>query len=987
MSAHPLLVHPEVDSWLLTRPDLRRRVDWLLFELTTRGEAGRPKGIVGPSSEVSDAPRLRWRRSGVGGFHYYAWWFPAGGWDGIDDPRTVVVRAVRHHDEMRPLAAGDPATYQPRAFDALAPLTEEQQQVVTSSARIRLVVGQPGTGKTGALLFAAIREARALPPGARLLYVTLSRRLAAAAQELLDGIEGAGRRIEVVPLADLLARWSGRSTISATSEGDEERAFRGSVRGFAPRELAIWQSSDRALWAEVRAHVLGAALPFELPGLPASDGPMLSEYRYESRRQEQIGSKPAKAAWRAANVFVNRRDLPSVQREAWVALERLRSGTLFRELGDVGGVIVDEIQDLTPLQIAVLAEAAKRAGGAFAGLSEAGAGADGTAMVPCRPLDGAGSGASNGVLFVAAGDESQVVHPSGFEWGRCKDVLRAVLGGQPEEINLRVNQRSAAPLIEVANRTATLYEELPRDFRPRGSCLAETTDAPDGEVGEAAFATAAGDDADLHGWLALLADTPHSALVVDETVLKALPAALAADGRLRDLCFTPDEVKGLDRQYVVVWDASSMLRRLHEDVEAAREKGEKVRYLVARTAIDELRVAVSRATETLVLLDPPDTEPHAFLAGLLDEGMLRRRSAAFLWDRLRERDVDARERTLGFLDDASDLLEGDADRALRALVRVDAALANQLDPEQRKEPLERAVEVRRAAGRALMRQRRYREAADQYERLAQMVRELGHEPRAAQFAILARRYREAPPDAPDVAARLPLLLTEYLDTVERRDEGDRPERLFEVAREWIVEARGLADTDDRTTPSEPSAATRRARGRRAGERATIADPLVTLHVPASRLAQLSGNAGDRTLADELAASAADAMLARGDWAAALGLLKDQSAPSSEVLARCYEGLQRWHEAAGARIAAGQVAEALADFRRAARFHEAAELAERLGRTDEAGLLGALAELTAALDHLRASDLAALEAAESQTIEDRLKATLASLTRRRGSDRR
>ena len=50
MPAHPLLVHPEVDDWLQTRPDLRRRVDWLFFELTTRGEAGRPKGIVGPSA-------------------------------------------------------------------------------------------------------------------------------------------------------------------------------------------------------------------------------------------------------------------------------------------------------------------------------------------------------------------------------------------------------------------------------------------------------------------------------------------------------------------------------------------------------------------------------------------------------------------------------------------------------------------------------------------------------------------------------------------------------------------------------------------------------------------------------------------------------------------------------------------------------------------------------------------------------------------------
>src|SRR5207249_4342471 len=114
-------------------------------------------------------------------------------------------------------------------------------------ARIRVVVGQPGTGKTGALIFTAIEEGRRLPRDTRLLYVTLSRRLVSAAQEVLDGVEELGRRVEVIALADLLARWSGieRGRL-ASSEDDEERAFRQSVGGFAPRDLAIWQSSDRA---------------------------------------------------------------------------------------------------------------------------------------------------------------------------------------------------------------------------------------------------------------------------------------------------------------------------------------------------------------------------------------------------------------------------------------------------------------------------------------------------------------------------------------------------------------------------------------------------------------------------------------------------------------------------------------------------------------------------------------------------------------------
>src|SRR3954452_20582141 len=57
MPGHTLLVHPDVDEWMLAQPDLRRRVDWLLFELGTRGDAGRPEGMLGA------APRAAGRAS------------------------------------------------------------------------------------------------------------------------------------------------------------------------------------------------------------------------------------------------------------------------------------------------------------------------------------------------------------------------------------------------------------------------------------------------------------------------------------------------------------------------------------------------------------------------------------------------------------------------------------------------------------------------------------------------------------------------------------------------------------------------------------------------------------------------------------------------------------------------------------------------------------------------------------------------------------
>ncbi|MGE3267940.1 MAG: hypothetical protein AB7P40_04285 [Chloroflexota bacterium] len=940
MTGHTLLVHPDVDDWMRNQPDLRRRVDWLLFELTSRGDAGRPKGIVGPSALVTDAPALRWRRSGVGGYHFYAWWFPATGWDGIDDGKTIVVRAVRHHDDMKPLSAGAPVTYQERSLDDLDPLTEEQREVISAEARVRLVVGQPGTGKTGALIFTAVEEARRLPPDSHLLYVTLSRRLVSSAQEMLDGVPDLGRRVEVVALADLLGRWSGleRARV-ADSEEQEEQAFRGSVGGFAPRDLATWQGSDRALWAEVRAHVLGAALPFPLTRRrwPAADEPILRESTYLGRRAGHLGSRVAQAARHAAQVFLDRQDLPSIQREAWAAIGRIERGALDRELRTVGGLIVDEIQDLTLLQIGVLAKAARRAG----------------------ELQMA-AGVGYGPLFVAAGDESQVVHPSGFDWGWAKDLLAEVLDTTPREITLRLNQRSPIPLIEVANRTSKLYDDLPREYRPRGSAEADTGDAPGGEVGEVALTTVSPDDPDLHAWLELLADTPHSAIVTAESrsmapADEALDATLA-DDRFADLRFTAGTVKGLDRQYVVLWGASRVLGGIRDEIGAARDKGERVRYLVARTGIDELRVALSRSTETLILLDHLDAETDSLLQEIADDGLVTRRSIAFLRARLEERNDDARQRALGFLDDTLGLLESDLDRALRTLVRVEAALAGLVDPEQRSEVLERSIAVRLSAASALARQSRHAEAARHYERLVAICREVGLEARSDQYAVLARRYAEAPPGSEAAARLLPDLLVDYVRALEGRGADDRPDRLFELPRTWLEEARELETGNSKA--------------------------LASLHESATRLAALTDDVRDLETAERLADLLAEARIAAGDWGGALKLLKDRPDARPEQLACCYEGLKRWTDAARSWEAAGQPDAALAAYRRAGAFAEAAALAESAGQENQAALLKMLATVLNGLDRLGRTDLDALEDDEAAILSRRLREAADRLGKRR-----
>jgi len=85
------------------------------------------------------------------------------------------------------------------------------------------------------------------------------------------------------------------------------------------------------------------------------------------------------------------------------------------------------------------------------------------------------------------------------------------------------------------------------------------------------------------------------------------------------------------------------------------------------------------------------------------------------------------------------------------------------------------------------------------------------------------------------------------------------------------------------------------------------------------------------------------------------------------------------------VAAGQPEAALADFRRAVAFSEAAAIAEQLGRSDEAALLGALTTLVEGLDRLSGTDLDALANDEAGTLSRRLREAadrLERLARRR-----
>ena len=70
------------------------------------------------------------------------------------------------------------------------------------------------------------------------------------------------------------------------------------------------------------------------------------------------------------------------------------------------------------------------------------------------------------LVLAVAGDESQIVQPSGFDWGECKDLLRDLMGVNPMEFEFRHQRRSPHNLARLIDNAWSLYSYLPKTLRP-----------------------------------------------------------------------------------------------------------------------------------------------------------------------------------------------------------------------------------------------------------------------------------------------------------------------------------------------------------------------------------------------------------------------------------------------------------------------------------------------------------------------------------------
>ncbi len=434
-----------------------------------------------------------------------------------------------------------------------------------------VVIGSAGSGKT-AVTLARLREAEG-----RVLYVTLSAYLAQSARALHAalGFENPKQDVEFLSYRELLETLRvppGREVSLPMFSAWCER-HRQTVR-------LLGELDAQALFEEFRG-VIGAQ-----PAGPLS----LADYLALGTRQSLLNTAQRELAH---GLFQRYR--------AWLAETGLHDSNLVAHEWRVqiaekqppvyDFVVIDEVQDLTPVQLALVLALLKAAG-----------------------------------QFILCGDSHQIVHPNFFSWAALKSLFWQGLAGdaaqrQPLKL-LQANFRNTRAVTELSNRLLKVKQARFGSVDRESNFLVRSTSAVAGEARllDAKDKTLAQLDA------ATRQSARHAVIVLRD---EDKPAARQAFHT--PLVFSVHEAKGLEYPHVLLFRLVSSQRQAYaevcEGVTEAELQGDALAYRRARDKADKslelykfqvnaLYVAMTRAVETLTLVEQDTGHPLLALLGL-----------------------------------------------------------------------------------------------------------------------------------------------------------------------------------------------------------------------------------------------------------------------------------------------------------------------------------------------------------------------------------
>jgi hypothetical protein len=434
-----------------------------------------------------------------------------------------------------------------------------------------VIIGSAGSGKT-AVTLARLREAEG-----RVLYVTLSAYLAQSARMLHAalGFENPKQEVDFLSFRELLETLRvppGREVTLPMFAAWCER-HRATLR-------LLGDLDAQALFEEFRG-VIGAQ-----PAGPLS----LADYLALGARQSLLNTAQRELAH---GLFQRYR--------AWLAETALHDSNLVahewrtqiaqKQPPVYDFVVIDEVQDLTPVQLALVLAMLETPG-----------------------------------QFILCGDSHQIVHPNFFSWAALKSLFWEGLAGDAAQrqplMLLQANFRNTRAVTLLSNRLLKIKHARFGSVDRESNFLVRSTSAVAGEVRllDAKDKTLAQLDA------ATRQSMRHAVIVLRD---EDKPAARQVFHT--PLVFSVHEAKGLEYPHVLLFGLVSSQRQAYaevcEGVLDADLQGDELDYRRGRDKADKslelykfqvnaLYVAMTRAVETLTLLEQDTGHPLLGLLGL-----------------------------------------------------------------------------------------------------------------------------------------------------------------------------------------------------------------------------------------------------------------------------------------------------------------------------------------------------------------------------------
>jgi hypothetical protein len=483
----------------------------------------------------------------------------------VDEDKIPAAEAAEAIDNAEPVRYLHPARRQVHWLDKVISFDDAQHAVYLQAAPL-IIVGSAGSGKT-ALTLEKMKHAQG-----EVLYVTHSAYLAQAARDLYyaHGFEREGQEATFLSYRELLE--------SIRIPGGREANW---------RDFSAWFARMRQQFKGIDAHQAFE----EIRGVLAADAAGIltrDQYRALGTRLSIFAASERDALY---DLFEKYRAW--LQEAGLFDLNLVAHDWLQQAHARYDFVVVDEVQDMTVVQLALVLRSLKKPG-----------------------------------QFLLCGDSNQIVHPNFFSWSKVKSLFwrDPELAERQQLQVLRANFRNGTQVTRVAN---ALLKIKHRRF---GSIDRESNFLVDAVSPEAGAVSLLADDDNARR--DLNAQTRRSTRFA-VLVLRDEDKAAARSQFDTPLIFSVHEAKGLEYDSIVLFrfvsDNRAPFQEIAEGVSAADLASDDLHYARARDKSDKsleiykfyvnaLYVALTRAVRNVYLVESDTGHPLLRLLDIAQAG-------------------------------------------------------------------------------------------------------------------------------------------------------------------------------------------------------------------------------------------------------------------------------------------------------------------------------------------------------------------------------